>query len=43
MELYDGMVKLDSLSRLSLLEESFKQRRGNGSLSDLGLLNANGK
>lgn len=43
MELYDGSVKLDSLSRLQFLEDTFKQRRANGSLSDLGILNANGK
>lgn len=30
MDLYDGPVKPDSLSRLSFLEETFK-RRGNGS------------
>lgn len=44
MELYDGPVKFDSLTRLSFLEETFKQRRGNGSsASEYGLLNVNGK
>lgn len=36
MDLYDGPVKPDSLSRLSFLEETFK-RRGNG--SEFAILN----
>jgi neuroligin len=36
MNLYDGPVKPDSLSRLSFLEENFKRRNGNSSL-DLAL------
>lgn len=43
MDLYDGTVKLDSLSRLTFLEETFKQRRGNASIGDLLNLNVNGK
>lgn len=43
MDLYDGTVKLDSLSRLTFLEETFKQRRGNASLGDLLNMNMNGK
>lgn len=39
MELYDGSVKLDSLSRLTFLEETFKQRRTNASLGEFGLMN----
>lgn len=43
MDLYDGPVKLDSLSRLTFLEETLKQRRGNGTSSEYSLLNVNGK
>lgn len=43
MDLYDGPVKLDSLSRLAFLEETFKQRRNNGSNNEYSLLNINGK
>lgn len=43
MDLYDGPVKLDSLSRLAFLEENFKQRRGNGTNNEYSLLNVNGK
>lgn len=42
MDLYDGPVKLDSLSRLAFLEETFKQRR-NGTNNEYSLLNINGK
>lgn len=40
LDLYDGPVKLDSLSRLSFLEETIKRR--NGTNTDFGLLNVNG-
>lgn len=43
MDLYDGPVKLDSLSRLAFLEETFKQRRNNGTNNEYSLLNINGK
>lgn len=43
MDLYDGPVKLDSLSRLAFLEETFKQRRSNGTNNEYSLLNINGK
>lgn len=43
MDLYDGPVKLDSLSRLAFLEENFKQRRGNGTNNEYSLLNVNGE
>lgn len=36
LDLYDGLVKPDSLSRLTFLEENFK-KRGNG--SEIGVLN----
>ncbi|XP_031636263.1 neuroligin-4, Y-linked isoform X2 [Contarinia nasturtii] len=42
MDLYDGPVKLDSLSRLAFLEETFKQRRNNGTNNEYSLLNING-
>lgn len=42
MDLYDGPVKLDSLSRLTFLEETIKQRRGNGTANEYSLLNVNG-
>lgn len=43
MDLYDGPVKLDSLSRLAFLEDTFKQRRNNGTNNEYSLLNINGK
>lgn len=43
MDLYDGPVKLDSMSRLAFLEETFKQRRNNGTNNEYSLLNINGK
>lgn len=36
LDLYDGLVKPDSLSRLTFLEENFKKR---GNASEIGVLN----
>lgn len=43
LDLYDGPVKLDSLSRLAFLEETFNKRRNNGTNNEYSLLNINGK
>lgn len=43
LDLYDGSVKLDSLSRLAFLEDTFNKRRNNGTNNEYSLLNINGK
>lgn len=43
MDLYDGPVKLDKVSRFSFLDDSLKQRRGNGTNNEYSLFNVNGK
>lgn len=39
MDLYDGLVKPDSLSRLSFLEETLKRRGNSSEIASLGEMN----